>query len=316
MGVEHDAFAVLDARVVLKGATVESDLLTVCSDSGFIEVREHLELEDTFSDVGLRLEVDAEELSLEMALVGKVALQRLEKEGGSLRDTRVLDENLEDTLDRRLRVALSVPLSDHLGEVTGSLGVDLDDLAEDLEPIRLVLSLLAVGKDLVELVGLNKALDDFIGRASGLEDLKSHLRVVLTDQVTESVTHSELILVDPAINELGAAGLKDGSGKLKRLNLVEGCSTLKECGEVGHNGLLGGTRRGRQGLELVNGSLVAKKVAGGVASGAGSTSIVVASQRHVELLEEDFVGTWELEARGELEGDIAAVRDVLSIHNV
>ena len=84
-------------------------------------------------------------------------------------------------------------------------------------------------------------MDDLVRGTGSLEHLQGHLRVVLTDEVTEGVTHGELLLADPAFDKLVAAGLKHRSGELERLDLVQGRSTLEKSLEVDHDGLLGGT---------------------------------------------------------------------------
>lgn len=163
MGVQHGALAVLNVCEVLKGTSVKTNMLASLGDSLFVEMSEHLELEETFSNVRLRHEVDLEELSLEMSLVGQVALESLKQESCSFSNSAELEEDLKDSFDGRLGVALSISGSDHFGEVASSLWVLGDHLAHNLDPVWLVGSLLAVRKDLVKLSGLDKALDDFIG---------------------------------------------------------------------------------------------------------------------------------------------------------
>ena len=70
-----------------------------------------------------------------------------------------------------------------------SLRVDGDHSAQDFHEVWLVISLLAVGNNFVELLGFDKAHDNFIRRACILVDFKSHLGVVLPYDVTEGVRH-------------------------------------------------------------------------------------------------------------------------------
>jgi hypothetical protein len=64
MSVEHDSLSILNARVVLKSATIETSLFTESGDSLTIVVGEAVHLEDTFSNIRGTHQVDLEELSL------------------------------------------------------------------------------------------------------------------------------------------------------------------------------------------------------------------------------------------------------------
>jgi hypothetical protein len=59
-----------------------------------------------------------------MAFVRKVALKRFKKEGCSFTNSRVLDKDLEDSLNGGLGNTISISGSDHLSEIACSLGVN------------------------------------------------------------------------------------------------------------------------------------------------------------------------------------------------
>ena len=80
--------------------------------------------------------------------------------------------------------------------------------------------MLAVRKNFVELFGLNQTLYDFVGSPSSLKHLQGHLGVVLTDDVTETVAHGKLVLLDPLLDKLGFSSHKNGFCKLDGLDLV------------------------------------------------------------------------------------------------
>ena len=180
-----------------------------------------------------------------MAFIRVIAFEGLEQESSRLGNTGILDENLQNSLNRSFGNTLSISLSDHFSQVTCSYWIDLDNLAKYLKPIWFVLSLLAVWKDFVELVCLNQSLDHLVWSSCCLEDFKSHLRVVLSDQITKCIAHRELLFADPTFNQFVAASLKHGTRQLDGLNFIESCTALQQCREVDHNGLLCCTRSGR-----------------------------------------------------------------------
>ena len=123
MRVQHNALAVVSLLIVLKSTSVEADLFTALSDALLVEMSEHVELEETLSDVWLGHEVDLEQLRLERTFVGQVALESFEEECCGLSNTRVLEEDLEYAFNRCLRVALSIPGSNHLCKIACGLRV-------------------------------------------------------------------------------------------------------------------------------------------------------------------------------------------------
>jgi len=90
MSVEHDSLSILNACVVLKSATIESSLLTESGDPLTIVVGEAVHLEDTLGNIWGTHEVDLEELSLKVALIGTVLNQGLEKEGRGFLNAAIL----------------------------------------------------------------------------------------------------------------------------------------------------------------------------------------------------------------------------------
>lgn len=149
-----------------------------------------------------------------MSLVGEVTLKGLQEEGSSLLNVGVLKEDLDYLINRCLWVALGISHGDHLSKLDGSSRVGGNNSSQDLHEVGLVVRLLAVGDDLVELVGFNKSLDDLVGGAGSLVYLQGELGVELSDDIAELVRHREFTLGDPVLNKVRLTLLKDGSGKL------------------------------------------------------------------------------------------------------
>ena len=123
MGIQHDPSSILGIGVVLQSSTVESNLLAHFGNALLIVVSEKIELEDTLGNVRSRHQINLKKLCLKVGLSWKVSLQSLQKESCGLLDTRVLEENLNNTLNRSFGVAGSITDGDHLGKVNSSLRV-------------------------------------------------------------------------------------------------------------------------------------------------------------------------------------------------
>ena len=92
----------------------------------------------------------------------------------------MFQEHLDNSVKRGLgHAGVGVSDGDHLGKVDGGRRVLRHDSSEDLHEVGLVAGLLAVGKDLVKLVGLNQTLEYLVGGTSTLENLQGKLGVVL-----------------------------------------------------------------------------------------------------------------------------------------
>ena len=109
-----------------------------------------------------------------MSFVWKVSFESFKKESSGLSDSLELKEDLENTFNWSLWIAVGVTSSDHFGKVSSSLWVERNHRSHDLDPVWRVSSLLAVRKNRVELLGFNESLDDFVRSTSSLEHLKSH----------------------------------------------------------------------------------------------------------------------------------------------
>ena len=64
MGVKHHSPAVINVGIILKGTAIQTNLLASLCDTLSIKESEHVELEEALSHIGLRHEIDLEELSL------------------------------------------------------------------------------------------------------------------------------------------------------------------------------------------------------------------------------------------------------------
>lgn len=235
----------------LKSASVKTDLLAHAADLLLVELREEVQLEDAFSDLRRRHQVDLEQLRLEMAFVHEIAFQCFEEERRRFLHFVVLKEHLGNGIDWSFRVALGVPHSDHLGESDSRLGVAGDHITKDLNKVGSVIHLLAVRNNFVELVCLDESLNDLVRIAAFLERLKRKLWVVLANGVAQLITHSQLVVVNPAFYQRHLALLEHRTTQLKRLLFVE-AHLLQQSGEIDQDGLGTATSRGRQLLELVD----------------------------------------------------------------
>lgn len=79
-----------------------------------------------------------------MAFVGSVALKSFEEDSSSLLNSVVLKEDSNDSIKGGLRHTVGISDGDHLSEVDGSSGVRGDNVPEDGNEVRLVVSLLTV----------------------------------------------------------------------------------------------------------------------------------------------------------------------------
>lgn len=150
--------------------------------------------------------------------------------------------------------------------------------------------MLAVGKNFVELICFDQPLHDLILRARSLEDFQSHLWVVLSEQISQFVALSQLILAHPILDQVNFAGREHRSCQLQRLNLVQFGARFEQRRKVDHDRFL--FARCRLHLpELVNGFLAAKQVRRRITSDSSSTCEIPLRQTHIELLHKGFVGT-------------------------
>lgn len=161
MGVKHDSLDVDHVGIVLESSTIKTNLLAHLGYLLFVILSEEFKLEDTFGHIRSVDQVDLEHLSLEVALVGAVAFQGLEEECGALLDFVELEEGVDTLINVSLWWAL-VSVGNHLGEVDSGLWVDWHDLTQDFYEVWYMAGLLAVWHDFIELIGLNKALDDLV----------------------------------------------------------------------------------------------------------------------------------------------------------
>ena len=188
MGVEHDSLTVLNISVVLESSGVKSNLFTHFSNTFFVVVGEKIQLEDALCNIGCAHEINFKQLCLEMTFIRSVAFQGFEKESRSFLNSRKLEEDLENTINRSFWNTISISCCDHHCEITSGFWILLNHSPQYFKEIWLVSCLLTVWHNLVELVCLDEALDDFIWGSSLLENAKSHLRVILSDQVSKLVT--------------------------------------------------------------------------------------------------------------------------------
>ena len=175
--------------------------------------------------------------------------------------------------------------------------------------------LLAVWHDLIELVSLNKTLDYLVWSTSLLEDCKGHLWVVLSDQISELITHCQLTFLHPTFNQVRLLGLKDWPHKFYRLNLVKSGTALKKGGEVYHNWLLA-TWRSWKSFEFLNGIIITDESTWSITGNSSSTSDIISQHALLELSCKHLISTWKTKSCCKFKGNILLIWDVLSVHNI
>ena len=77
----------------MQSSAVHADLLTEFSDCVSVVMSAHIKLEDALCNVGVALDVDLEELSLQVAFMSQVALKCLKQECGRLLNLMEFMEN-------------------------------------------------------------------------------------------------------------------------------------------------------------------------------------------------------------------------------
>lgn len=181
IGVDDASLDVLEVVVVLQGLRSQllprvddrdteahplhqPSLLAKVRDPWLIIVAEHLVSEDSIRDLRRIDQVHLQQPSLQTALLWLVVLERIEEERGRLLDHVLAHKDVDDAFDIDHRSRLVV---DELGgKLAGLLGVDTDEVLQELGVVRGVADLLRVEDDLVELPELGKAGDDLVGDGS------------------------------------------------------------------------------------------------------------------------------------------------------
>jgi len=186
MSIQHDSLDILDIRIILQCSAVEADLLAHPGDFFAVVVAEDVQFEDAVGDIWRTHKINLKNFRLQMAFVWSVVFERFEEEGGALLQLVKLQENVHDLVDLCLWRPI-VSVGDHFGKANGGLGVDRDDLSHDLDEIGDVAGLVAIGQDLIQLVGFNQSLDDFFWISRLLKHTECELRVGASDQVAEFV---------------------------------------------------------------------------------------------------------------------------------
>mmetsp|Transcript_41614 Transcript_41614/g.63517 ORF Transcript_41614/g.63517 Transcript_41614/m.63517 type:complete len:287 (-) Transcript_41614:1156-2016(-) len=159
--VEDHSLDVSGADVVLEGTSEQTGVLAHLSHGDTIVVSKGVQVEQTVGHGGVGLKVHHKQTGLEMAFILAVLTEHLDEELGALGDLAKLSENIGHSTSISLGGTV-IAAADHLSKVGASLGVDGHDLAEDLDEIGEVTTLLAEGHNLVQLVSLNETLDNLL----------------------------------------------------------------------------------------------------------------------------------------------------------
>lgn len=315
MRVKHYALGILHICVVLESSSIHANSFAHLCNCSLVKVREEVQLEDSFGNLGRLHQVDFEQFSLQMTLIWAISLEHFQQEFGGFLDLAIFKVYLQDALNGVLWGALSISFSHHKGKRFGSSGIAGHNSPQNLQKVRFVASLLTVRQNFVKLVCLNQALHNLILRSRSLKDLQRHLRVVLSEKVSKFVALGELALVHPVLNEVHLARLEHRSCQLQRLRLVEFGARFEQGREVEHDWFLLASC-GLHLLELVDSFLGSEEVRWRISRNSSRSCKISLRQAHVELLHEGFVSAAEPETRSELKGDGLVIWDVLSAHNI
>lgn len=297
VGVEHNSLDVSHVGVALKGSSVEADLLAHLGNLFPVVLSEQVKLEDSFSNVWCAHEVDLENFGLQVSLIWPVSLKGFKEEGSALLNFVEFQEDVDDLIDLSLWWPL-VPVGDHSSKTDSGLGIDWHDLSQDFNKVWLMACLLAVWHDLVELVCLNKSLNDLVWGTRLLIDIESHLWVGLSNKITELIGHGQLLFLDPVLDEVELVLLDDWSSKLNRLDSIQlGC--LQKSIEVNED--WGWSASGWQVLELVDGLLVSQESSWGISGNSGCSGIITGSKLLVEHMDEEIVSASKMESLSQFE---------------
>mmetsp|Transcript_19536 Transcript_19536/g.59107 ORF Transcript_19536/g.59107 Transcript_19536/m.59107 type:complete len:249 (-) Transcript_19536:1477-2223(-) len=157
LSAQHRPLHVVHILVVLQSTRGESSLLTKHGDPRAVVVVEHLVRHDGVRHLRRCHQIHLKQSCLQVGLLGLVALKRIQEERGSLLKAVVLHEDIGDDA---IVESDAIGRSKLLGEVERTLGVDAHDVCEQQSPVSIVVHFLTVDHDLVELAGLDKALDN------------------------------------------------------------------------------------------------------------------------------------------------------------
>lgn len=222
---------------------------------------------------------------------------------------------MKHTIDGSLWDTIGISGCDHHSEVTGSFWILLNHGSKDLQEIWFVPCLLAVWHNFIELVSLNKTLDYLVWSTSLLKDSKSHLWIILSDQISKLITHGQLTFLHPTFDEMRLLGLQNWPHKLDRLNLVKSSTALKKGGEVHHNWLLA-TWGSWKSFKFLDSIIISDESTWSITSNSSSTCNIISQHALLELSHKHLISTWKTKSCCKFKGNILLIWDVLSVHNI
>lgn len=136
-----------------------------------------------------------------MTLIRSVVLKGFKKEGCALLELVKLKEHV-DNLVNVCFGRTSISVGNHFSKIYCSLGVDWNNLTHDLDEVSNMAGLLAVWHNLIKLSSFNQTLNNFVRRARLLVNIEGKLRISSSDNISKLVSHSELLLFDPVLNQI------------------------------------------------------------------------------------------------------------------
>ncbi len=196
-------------------------------------MRQDLVDEDGVRDLRSVKQVHFEQTSLQVRLLGLVILERLQEEGRRGLDHVLRHEDVDDPLHVNEGAGLVL---DQLRRKLGALlGVDAHDVLQETDVVGSVAGLLRVQHDLLRLAGLSEASDDLVRDIGAEVDGEREGHVERTNNIAELLAASQLVLLQPLLEQLLATLLQNRARKLQRFELVE-LALLKQDAEVLQDG--------------------------------------------------------------------------------
>lgn len=238
-------------------------------------------------------------LGLQLRVLRQVGLEHVEQEARRLADHVALEEHVGEGVEVHRRRRL---LGDDEGELHGGGRVHRQEALQQVVEVRRVARLLAVGAELVHLAAGGERLHHLLVGAPLDVDLERRLLVERVDEVAELLGALELVLGEPAVEELLLVLGDDQLGELEGLEGVE-LALLEARAEVEEErALLAGLRRGHG--ELRNRLAGAEHAHRGVRRELRGPLEVASGEQRLELGHDELLSPRKVPALGDGEGEV------------
>lgn len=291
MDIQTNTLNVFKLLVVLQGLLVEAFLLAEHRYFLSVELVPDLHVQDGFRHLRGSHQIQFQDLGLPLGIFRLVLLHAFQQELGQFSQAVVSQEDISQLMD-----ILALLLASLNGHLHGPLWVLGDHGGEHLNIVQGAPHGLLLLHSQVHLAGLHVALHQFFLGVAGFVNSECQLHVLLFHKVAQGFRASQLIFIEPILNELFLLLLQHGLHQLDAFLLIQ-LALLQEGLEIDHDGL-GLARGGFNVLQLVHGVRCTEDRASG--GDLGSFLVVLGDQGSVEGLLEELVGAWQPVFSGQL----------------